>query len=199
MVFAVFDQDSLIAAMKRIWDKIAPPAMFTAAGNIAIAGNESFANALEMSRWNLTADEAIAKQMSGNYGFSGTSAVTNNTVAGSNGSPQLDTEGNVTGWNSSTTQIRVPAGFSPIRGDNVLYADQLPPFDVTLTFANEYGQCAFQKIYDIDILNEASGASVDTIVMERQITYIARRISPLVKGVYSRDERGNVKGQPVVA
>ena len=70
----------------------------------------------------------------------------------------------------------------------------LPPFDVTMTFGNEYGQCAFQKIYDIDILNEASGVSVDTTVMEKRVTYIARRISPLIRGVYSREEGGMLKG-----
>jgi hypothetical protein len=108
------------------------------------------------------------------------------------------TDNQVTGWTDSTTDIRVPAGFSPIRGQNFLYADTLPPFDITLTFGNEYGQCAFQKIYDVDILNESSGASVDTIVLERHLTYIARRLSPMVKGVYNRDEKGNVTGQPVV-
>ena len=63
---------------------------------------------------------------------------------------------------------------------------------------NEYGQCAFQKIYDADILNESSGVSVDTIVLERQMTYLARRVSPMIKGVYSREEGGTIKGQPVV-
>ena len=70
-----------------------------------------------------------------------------------------------------------------------MYADMLPPFDITMTFANEYGQAAFQKIYDVDILNEGSGISVDTTVMERQMTYIARRISPLIEGVYNREAK----------
>ena len=48
-------------------------------------------------------------------------------------------------------------------------------------------------------MNESSGASVDTTVMARQLTYIARRLSPLVKGVYSRDEGGSVQGLPVVS
>ena len=77
-----------------------------------------------------------------------------------------------------------------VRGDDKKLHDKIK---------NEYGPCAFQKIYDVDILNEASGVSVDTIVLERQMTYIARRISPMVKGVYSREEGGAIKGQPVVA
>jgi hypothetical protein len=66
--------------------------------------------------------------------------------------------------------------------------------DITMTFANEYGQCAFQKIYDVDILNEGSGVSVDSMAMERQLTYIARRLSPLTRGVYSRDKGGEIRG-----
>ena len=100
----------------------------------------------------------------------------------------------VDGWANDGDKIYVPAGFSPIRGENVIYADTLPPFDVTLTFASEYGHTAFQKIYDVDILNESSGASVDTVVMARQVTWIARRLSPLIRGVYTRDENGLIHG-----
>ena len=77
-----------------------------------------------------------------------------------------------------------------------MYADMIPPFDVTLTFANEYGQAAFQKVYDLEILDEQSGVSVDTIVMERAMSYVARRISPLMTGVYSRSS-GDIVPKPV--
>ena len=30
--------------------------------------------------------------------------------------------------------------------------------------------------------------------MERQVTYIARRLSPLIQGVYSREKGGALKG-----
>ena len=93
--------------------------------------------------------------------------------------------------------INVPAGFTPIRGENVVYADTLPPFDITLTFASEYGNTAFQKIYDVDILNESSGASVDTVVMSRQVTWIARRLSPLIRGVYHREKDGTMNPKEV--
>lgn len=202
LVFAVFNEDSLVNALKRVWDKITPAAMFTAAGNLSVSNTENFLTAVDMLRWNITAEESISNNYGGSngssdYGFAGASAIDASTVAGSNNKSTLDNNKEISGWTDSETKIRVPAGFSPIRGQNVLYADTLPPFDVTLTFGNEYGQCAFQKIYDVDILNESSGASVDTTVMSRQLTYIARRISPLVKGVYSRDEKGTVSGQSV--
>lgn len=138
------------------------------------------------------------------YGFSyGTTAgsYTNSISAqvgvGSDGSPTLDSDGFVDGWNNDASRVNVPAGFAPIRGENVIYADTLPPFDITLTFASEYGHTAFQKIYDVDILNESSGASVDTVVMARQVTWIARRLSPLIRGVYTRDKSGMIKGVKV--
>ena len=58
------------------------------------------------------------------------------------------------------------------------FSDQLHPFDVTLQGANEYGQQAIMRIYGVEILNEGSGASIDDIVLEQQMTYICRSISP---------------------
>lgn len=122
------------------------------------------------------------------------------TAKGSNNRPTIDANGFVdqNAWdNNDADTINVPAGFAPIRGQNVIYADTLPPFDITLTFGSEYGHTAFQKIYDVDILNESSGASVDTVIMSRQLTWIARRLSPLIRGVYSRDSNGLISGKLV--
>jgi len=61
------------------------------------------------------------------------------------------------------------------------YADQIPPFDITITFANEYGQGAVRSIYGVELLNEGSGASMDDIVIEETMTYVAREIGPMYK------------------
>jgi len=58
------------------------------------------------------------------------------------------------------------------------YPDQLPPFDIVLTAANEYGQVATMSINAVEILNEGSGVSVDDIVTEQQMTFVAREIVP---------------------
>lgn len=169
LVFAVFNRDALIEELKKVWSDIAPPAMFTAAGNLALASQDAFGQALTMTAWD--------RRTTG-----GEKDVNGNTVARAETSAkQLGTD--------EKTQVQVPGGFSVIRKQNIMYADMLPPFDITMTFANEYGQAAFQKIYDVDILNEGSGISVDTTVMERQMTYIARRISPLIEGVYNREAK----------
>lgn len=60
------------------------------------------------------------------------------------------------------------------------YNDQIPPFDVTITFANEYGQAAVRSIYGCEILNEGSGASMDDVVIEETMTFIARDLGPMV-------------------
>lgn len=60
------------------------------------------------------------------------------------------------------------------------YADQVPPFDVTITFANEYGQAAVRGIYGVEILNEGCGASMDDVVIEETMTFVAREIGPMV-------------------
>lgn len=194
-----FDHDALIEALKRNWDKIAPKAMFTAASNIQQGNSENFIDALDTVKWNkkITADIADTYGSAG-VGFQGTSAlIPEKDIPGSNNKPVLGSDGYfVDRFMDSDDKIVVPPGFEPIRGENILYADTCPPFDVTLTFANEYGNTAFQKLYDLEILDEQSGVSVDTTIMERQMTYIARRISPLTRGVYSREEGGTLKGVP---
>lgn len=59
------------------------------------------------------------------------------------------------------------------------YADEIPPFDITVSFANEYGQKAVQVIYGVEILNEGTGFSIDAITTEKACTFVARRVEPM--------------------
>jgi hypothetical protein len=56
------------------------------------------------------------------------------------------------------------------------YADEILPFDVTITFANEYGQKAVLVIYGVELLNEGSGYSIDSVTTEKAYTFVARRV-----------------------
>jgi len=58
------------------------------------------------------------------------------------------------------------------------FSDQIPPFDITLAAANEYGAAATMRIYGVEILNEGSGVSIDDIVLEHQMTFVCRTIDP---------------------
>lgn len=56
------------------------------------------------------------------------------------------------------------------------YGDEIPPFDITVSFANEYGQKAVLVIYGVEILNEGAGWSIDSIITEKACTFVARRV-----------------------
>lgn len=85
-------------------------------------------------------------------------------------SGSLDTVGATT-FNSSD----VSQNFSVT---NPWYVDQIPPIDASIVAVNEYGSAATMRIYGIEILNEGSGFSIDDIVIENQMTYVARTILP---------------------
>lgn len=56
------------------------------------------------------------------------------------------------------------------------YADEILPFDITITMANEYGQRAVLVIYGVELLNEGSGYSIDSVTTEKAYTFVARRL-----------------------
>jgi hypothetical protein len=56
------------------------------------------------------------------------------------------------------------------------FSDQIPPFDITLAAANEYGALAVMRIYGVEILNEGYGISIDDIVSETQMSYVCRTL-----------------------
>lgn len=167
MIFLQFYRDALLEELKAVWEQIAPPVMFTAAGNLDLWNKDQFGAAINMTAWDAAGTAAQMK------------------------------EGVVSATNPNY-RVNVPAGFEMISKDNIIYVDQLPPFDVTLTWANEYGAAAFQKIYDCEILNSGMGASIDTVVIERPMTFVARKISPVQQGVYKKTDGGLFVPLPVV-
>ena len=56
------------------------------------------------------------------------------------------------------------------------YSDQLPPFTISLTSANEHGNVSAMHILGVELINEGSGVSIDDIVAETQMTFVARAI-----------------------
>ncbi|MCW4013897.1 MAG: hypothetical protein NWF07_13055 [Candidatus Bathyarchaeota archaeon] len=84
------------------------------------------------------------------------------------------------GWND----IQQEAMDNAIDGDEFVqleatYADQIPPFDITISFKNEYGQAATMSILGVEILNEGSGMSIDDITTEKACTFVARGLTHL--------------------
>lgn len=62
-------------------------------------------------------------------------------------------------------------------------ADMLPPFDIVLTFSNEYGKFSRMKILGVTIVDEGGTMSVDDLYTEQVYTYMARGLQPLTSYV----------------
>lgn len=65
-------------------------------------------------------------------------------------------------------------------GESPLYplADMLPPFDIVITAANEYGAFSKMKIFGVNIVDEGGTMSIEDLVTESQYTFMARGIEP---------------------
>ena len=59
------------------------------------------------------------------------------------------------------------------------YSDQVLPFDITLSGANEMGAMCAARIFGVEILNEGWGISIDDAVSEMQATFVARVVEPM--------------------
>ncbi len=68
------------------------------------------------------------------------------------------------------------------QGEYWTYDDQIPPFDITITFANEYGNAANLIIHQVEILNFGMGISIDDINLENAMTFVARKVERLRPG-----------------
>lgn len=62
---------------------------------------------------------------------------------------------------------------------NAYLSDQLLPFDITIVGVPEYGAQYAKRliIHGVEIMTEASGSSIDDLVLEKQQAFIARGIS----------------------
>jgi hypothetical protein len=59
------------------------------------------------------------------------------------------------------------------------YYDQLPPFDLTLTFVNPQGRGAYMVIAGVECINEGGGFNIDEMINQTAFSYVAREIFPL--------------------
>lgn len=55
-------------------------------------------------------------------------------------------------------------------------ADEIPPFDITISFANEYGYDSRMAIYGVRLMNEGQSMSVNDIFVENTYQYVAADI-----------------------
>lgn len=70
------------------------------------------------------------------------------------------------------------------------YPDQLPPFDIVLTAANEYGALAIMKVLGVELMNSGYGVSIDDIVSEHSYTFVAHGLIPWTSQGVHKDMEG---------
>jgi hypothetical protein len=64
-------------------------------------------------------------------------------------------------------------------GERMKFADDLPPFDLVITFVNEQGDASYATITGIDILDEGTTYSMDGINVFEQYSFMARSRTPM--------------------
>ena len=60
-----------------------------------------------------------------------------------------------------------------------VYADEILPFDITITLSNEYGKKAKITLYGVELLNERMGFSIDSTTTEKAYTFVCRSVDSM--------------------
>jgi len=58
----------------------------------------------------------------------------------------------------------------------IILADEMPPFNITISFVNEYGHSSRIAVYGITIVDEGQVMSIDDIITENTMSYMAQGI-----------------------
>jgi hypothetical protein len=96
-------------------------------------------------------------------------------------------ESGMDSWNERTAANNL---FGSLNTQNIEYLDQFPPFNITVSMANEYGQTSSMQILGVQILSEGLGMSIDDMVIEKACSFVARSVVPI--GHDKMDRSGKV-------
>ena len=148
-VFTMIDREGLVKSMRNAGDN----------RQIFLSKDESanFANASNNAAPNTEDKIKTAFNGGGTFGNTGTT--------GSGFNPYVE------------TSIFKSSNFGA--KSNAYLSDQLLPFDITIVGVPEYGAQYAKRliIHGVEIMTEASGSSIDDLVLEKQQAFIARGIS----------------------
>jgi len=72
---------------------------------------------------------------------------------------------------------------------STILVDQIPPFNIIITFNNEYGDVATMGIYGMRIVNEGATFSIDDMITEQTNSYVATDIDMIHKGPPFRKQK----------
>lgn len=63
--------------------------------------------------------------------------------------------------------------------DTTMLIDQLPPIDLTVMFANEYGSISYMNLWGVEFQSEGATHSIEDLFSESVVNYVARDIDPI--------------------
>lgn len=66
-----------------------------------------------------------------------------------------------------------------VKEKNEILPDEMPEFDITVSFANEYGRKSVLRIYGIRLINEGKVMSMNDMFVENTYQYVAKNIETL--------------------
>lgn len=160
-VFTLIDRKGLVKAMAEAGGE--------QNGNVFLNSDEisNFANSANVAKPSVTDNYRNATRAGGTFGNAGTIGTANGN-ANAAFTPFTDS--------SIFSESNFGASVAPY------LADQLLPFDITIVGVPEYGS-AFGKrliIHGVEVMTEASGTSIDDLVIEKQNSFIARSVSDWV-------------------
>lgn len=69
--------------------------------------------------------------------------------------------------------------FDANKGITSALMDQLPPVDITVAFANEYGSTSRMTVYGVEFVNEGQTMSVEDLLTENVVSFVARDLDPM--------------------
>jgi hypothetical protein len=72
-----------------------------------------------------------------------------------------------------------PSDFDAYAGFTTALVDQLPPVDITVAFANEYGSVSRMAIYGVEFIDEGQVMSIEDLLTENVVHWVARDIDPM--------------------
>jgi hypothetical protein len=70
--------------------------------------------------------------------------------------------------------------------------DQLPPIDLTIAFANEYGALSRMSLYGLEFVSEGQTMSIEDIILEDVCQFVARDVDPMTPVVNDQGEPYNI-------
>jgi len=76
------------------------------------------------------------------------------------------------------TDVLALRNFLDLESVGATYHDQLPPFNITISAANEYGHVCRMQIKNVEIMNAGSGMSIDDITTDESCTFVATEVEP---------------------